>query len=68
MNYRNAMMKTCAELKRTMTKEQYWGSACPFRFYPFVPTQKIPDMAAYRELAIELRTIDCMTGPQGPRN
>jgi len=63
----DAMMKTCAELKRTMTQEKYRGSACPFRFFPFVPTKKIPDMAAYREAVIELRTTDCMSTPRGPQ-
>ena len=62
------MMKTCAELKRTIPQEKYWGSACPFRFYPFVPTKKTPDMAAYREMVIELRTTDCMSTPAGPRS
>ncbi|MFZ0104229.1 MAG: hypothetical protein WCF47_10510 [Pseudolabrys sp.] len=62
----DAMMKTCAELKRTMPQEKYWGSACPFRFYPFVPTKKTPDMAAYRELFIEFRTVECMSLPRGP--
>ena len=61
----DAMMKTCDELKRTMTQEKYWGSACPFRFYPFVPTKKIPDIATYREMSIELRTTNCMSLPRG---
>jgi len=62
----DAMMKTCDELKRTMTQEKYWGSACPFRFYPFVPTKKTPDMAAYRELFIEFRTVECLSLPRAP--
>ena len=64
--YYDVLMKTCDELKRTMTKEKYWGSACPFRFYPFVPTKKTPDMAAYRELFIEFRTVECMSLPRAP--
>jgi hypothetical protein len=64
--YFDTMMKACAELQRTLPKEKFWGSACPFRFYPFVPTKKTPDMAAYRELAIEWQTITCMTLPRGP--
>ena len=61
--YFDVLMKKCAELKRTMTLEQYSRSACPFRYYPFVPTKKTPDMADYRELFIEFGTVNCMVTP-----
>lgn len=62
----DAKVKNCERLV-----EKYKGDEsallrlndCPWKYHAFVPTSKLPNMATYREYAIEIEIAKCMVLP-----
>jgi hypothetical protein len=60
------MLRTCPDnLSRGLGATGVCSDIITMRNY-FVPTKRIPDLAAFRTMWIEYRTEICMRVPQGP--